>query len=281
MSRYRFIDAERVNHTVSLLCRTLTVSRSAFYTWLSGAESQRRLADRKLAVHIRAVHRESRGTYGSPRVHAALRAQGLRVGRRRVARLMKAAGLEGLPRKRFKTTTVSDSSLPVAPDLLGRDFDSKAPNQVWVADITYVRTARGWLYLAVLIDLYSRRVVGWNVDSHVRTELCLSALRMALALRDPDAGLIHHSDRGCQYASAVYQAALNEVGARPSMSRAGDCWDNAVAESFFGTLKTELLHRQPWVTRAQAKAAISRWITGIYNARRLHSRIGYLTPTSF
>jgi len=281
VNRYRFIDAEKANHSVSLLCRTLRVSRSAFYAWLSGSESRRMLSDRRLAVHIKAIHRESRGTYGSPRVHAVLQRQGVRVGRRRVARLMAQAGLAGLPRKRFKTTTVSDPALPVAPNLLERNFVTNGPNQVWVADITYIPTGRGWLYLAVVIDLYSRKVVGWHADTHVRTELCLTALRMAVTLRKPDAGWIHHSDRGCQYASRAYQVELGEAGARCSMSRLGDCWDNAVAESFFGTLKTELIHRKPWVNREQARVAISRWIVHVYNDRRLHSQLGYETPNAF
>lgn len=278
---YAFIRAEKANHAVLTLCRAMQVSTSAYYAWASGHEADRVVEDRRLLVHIKAIHRQSGGTYGSPRVHAVLRSQGFDVGRRRVARLMAQEGLTGLPRKRFKTTTVTDASLPVAPNLLERDFEAHRKNEVWVGDITYVPTAGGWLYVAVLIDLYSRRVVGWAAESHVRAELCLTALRRAVTRRQPAPGLLHHTDRGCQYASVAYQRALRSVGAQCSMSRKGDCWDNAVAESFFGTLKTELVNRTTWSSPTQAARAIGEWIERVYNATRVHSHLGYVSPNAY
>ena len=226
---------------------------------------------------IRIAHAVSRGTYGSPRIAHELREKGEVVGVNRVARLMKEAGLVGRPRRRFKKTTDSDHLQPIAPDLLQREFQTSAPDQVWVSDISYIATKQGFLYLAVVLDLFSRKVIGWNIETHMRTQLCLKALNRALDLRAPNTGLIHHSDRGSQYASSAYQKRLAEVGARPSMSRRGNCWDNAVVESFFGTLKSELPGKK-WENQAQARAAIREYIHHFYNPVRRHSANGFISP---
>lgn len=281
MTLYRFIDAERAETPIRLLCRTLDVARSAFYGWRKGERSTRDQEDSRLAVHIRAIHRRSRGTYGSPRVHAALRQQGFCVSRKRVARLMASLGLSGVPKRRFRRPGGA-RVVHVAENLLQRDFTTDAPNRAWVADITYIHTAVGFVYLAVVIDLFSRKVVGWSLAAHMRTQLCLDALAQAVASRAPAEGLIHHSDRGCQYTSAEYQCALQSCGLVSSMSRKGNCWDNAVAESFFGTLEQELVKQsEVWANHAEANEAISNFIHHFYNAERLHSRIGYRSPTAF
>jgi len=276
--RYRFIRVERANYPVVVLCRVLQVARTGFYAWCKRPRSARSREDEVLGVEIAAVHAESRKTYGSPRVHAELRARGRRVGRKRVARLMRAKGLAGRKKRRFRTTTDSKHDLPVAQNLLDRNFVASAPNEKWVTDITYIWTWQGWLYLAVVLDLFSRRVVGWSIADHMRTELPLDALEMALGRRRPPAGLMHHSDRGSQYASGDYSEALEAAGIVRSMSRSGDCWDNAAAESFFSTLKHELLYRRPWPTRREAKAATVEWIEGFYNSKRRHSHLRYRTP---
>ena len=284
MSTYRFIHAERARWSARLMCRVLEVSRSVYYDWLQRDTRQEAHADAVLAIHIKAIHRRSRGTYGSPRVHAELVANGHRVGLNRVARLMRELGLSGVPKRRFKgTTTRSDHADPVADNLLDRDFHADQPNQVWVGDITYLRTASGWVYLAVLLDLFSRKVVGWAMATHVQTELCLAALHQAVACRQPGPGLVHHTDRGCQYTSKAYQAALREKLITPSMSRKGNCWDNAVSESFFGTLEQELVseHGSSWRDLGQARAAVSDYIHGFYNLTRRHSTLGYLSPVDF
>lgn len=277
MTAFRFIEAEKANHTVRVMCRVPQVSRAGFYTWRSRpAEKDGDLA---LIVHIRSVYRESRGTYGSPRVARELRKRGLPVNRKRVAQLMRSEGLQGIPKRRFRgTTTQVDPSDPVAENLLQRDFSTSEPNKVWVADITYLPVATGWAYLAVLIDLYSRKVVGWAMDDVVDTTLCLRALRSAFATRSPAAGLIHHSDRGCQYTSRAYQQALKEREAVPSMSRKGNCWDNAVAESFFGTLKQELPLDELRLSVDAARKAIEAYIQDFYNPKLLHSTNGYRAP---
>lgn len=281
MTLYRFIDAERAHTPIRLLCRTLGVARSAFYAWRHGGPSRRDQEATRLAVHIRAIHRRSRGTYGSPRVHAALLQQGLPVGRKRVARLMASLGLSGTPKRRFRRS-VAGASTNVAENLLKRDFTTDAPNRAWVTDITYLHTSVGFVYLAVVIDLFSRKVVGWSLASHMRTELCLAALARAIAARMPQRGLVHHSDRGCQYTSAEYQRALQARGLVASMSRKGNCWDNAVAESFFGTLEHELVKQSTmWADAVEARAAVSDYIHGFYNAERLHSRLGYRSPVAF
>lgn len=277
MTAFRFIEAEKANHTIRTMCRVLKVSRAGFYDWRARAPEA--ACDVALLVHIRSIHRESRGTYGSPRVTHELRRRGLRVNRKRVAQVMRHEGLQGIPKRRFRgTTTRADPSSPVAENLLQRDFSSSAPNKAWVADITYLPVTTGWAYLAVIIDLFSRKVVGWALDDSIDTNLCLRALARAFATRGRSPGLIHHSDRGSQYTSQTYQAELKRQGAIPSMSRKGDCWDNAVAESFFGTLKQELPLEEPLLCLQAADKAISTYIQDFYNLRRLHSTNGYRAP---
>ena len=282
MSRFRFIDAEKASWSVLTLCRVLGVSPSGFYAWRGRAPSVRRRTDAVLLEHIRAAHAQSHCTYGAPRVHAELRATGTHVGRKRVARLMRSAGLAGRCPKRFQRTTIP-AIVPAAepPDLVRRDFHPSGPDRVWVSDITYVRTWEGWLYLAVILDAFSRRVVGWALADHLRTELATDALQMALANRRPAPGLVHHSDRGGQYLSVAYIGLLVEHGARSSVGRPGTCWDNAAAESFFATLKTELLHRAVWPTRQHARTAIFGYIEGFYNRRRRHSALAFRSPAEF
>lgn len=282
MTLYRFIDAEKARHPVRFLCRVLGVSRAAFYAWKAGHTARRRSRDAAVLVHLKAAWRRGREKYGSPRVTAELKAEGHAVGRRRVARLMRENGLKGAPQKRFRgTTTNSKHDEPVAPNLLERQFTADAPNRVWVGDITYLPTRRGWVYLAVLLDLFSRKVVGWSLASHMRDDLCLDALHRAVAVREPPPGLVHHSDRGSQYASLDYQKALSEFGAVPSMSRKGDCWDNACAESFFGTLEQELAGDADWADEAEARAAVGDFIHKFYNSVRRHSTLDYISPVAF
>ena len=276
------IDAEKANFPVTLMCRCLEVSPSGYYASRRSEPSKRALENVALTKEIEKVHKESRKTYGSPRVHAELRAKGHKVGRNRIARLMAAKGIVGRRKPRFRKTTDSNHKDPIAPNILNRDFETDAPDKAWVADITYVWTCQGWMYLAVIIDLFSRRVVGWSMAEHMRTELVLNALHAALGCRVPDlAGLIFHSDRGSQYASGDYRAALERAAITCSMSRRANCWDNAVAESFFATLKTELVHNVIFLTRASAKTAIAEWIEVFYNRKRRHSTIGYATPAEY
>lgn len=279
--KFTFIAAEKANHSVVALCRVLGVSTSGYYQWCHREPSLWNKTNERLAVHIRAIHRESRETYGSPRVAAQLHRDGFRVGTKRVARLMREQGLRGTRRKKFKKTTDSDHGRPVAPNHLLRQFDVDEPNRVWVGDITYVKTWQGWLYVAVVIDLFSRRVVGWAADDHMRAELALSALRMARRHRAPPPLLIHHTDRGSQYAADCYVAELTDMNAIQSMSERGDCWDNAVAESFFGTFKSELIYRKAWPTRRAARLAIADYIECFYNVRRIHTKLGRTSPAEF
>jgi putative transposase len=279
--RFVFIDGEKAHYPVGVLCRAMKVSRSGYYAWRTREPSQRASEDDALAHTVAEVHERSRGTYGSPRIHAELRARGHRVGRKRVARLMRRTGLAGLTRRRYRCTTDSRHEFPVAANLVRRRFDVDAPNRVWVADITYVWTWQGWLYLAAIVDLFSRRVVGWATADHMRTELVLEALTRATGERATSPGLVHHSDRGSQYASGLYRTVLAAQGITCSMSRQGNCWDNAVVESFFATLKTELVERQSWATRAQVQLAITDYISSFYNRGRRHSYLGYLTPSEF
>jgi putative transposase len=263
----------------------LGVSRSGYYAWRGRETSARARADAALTERIRAIHQASRGTSGCPRVHAELQAAGERCGRRRVARLMWAAGLRGChgQRRRIRTTTPDRLATP-APDRVERAFAPAmvgAPDRLWVADISAVPTLEGWLNLAVVLDAFSRRVVGWAMADHLRTELVLDALTMAIRHRQPAAGLIHHSDHGCQYTSLAFGQHLQTAGMLPSMGSVGDCFDNAVAESFFATLKVELLHRQVWPTRAAARLAIFEFIEIWYNRQRRHSTLGYATPTEY
>ena len=284
MGRYRFIAAEKARGewSVRRMCSALKVARAGFYAWSAERRRKRDEENARLTVHIRAIHRRSRETYGAPRITAELRAEGWTVGRNRVARLMRSAGIAGIPKRRFRgATTDSAHDLRIAPNLLERRFDVDFPNRVWVGDITYLPTEAGWVYLAVLIDLHSRKVVGWALANHVRTPLVQRALDMAVRLREPAAGLIHHTDRGVQYASISYQASLTELGARPSMSRKGDCWDNAVAESFFGTLEQELVRRKHWRGAEDARADVADYIHEFFNTERRHSTLGQISPAAF
>ena len=279
--RFEFIQAEKANYPVATLCRVLDVARSGLYASQRRGESTRAREDRALLVHIRDAHVESHRTYGSPRVHLELRDRGFRVGRNRVARLMQLDGIKARHRRRFVRTTVSDPGLPVASNTLARCFSPTRPNAVWAADITYIRTLQGWLYLAVVLDLYSRRVVGWATSARIDRELVLKALAMAVGRRGPTPGLLHHSDRGCQYQSWDYQRTMRELGIACSMSRKGNCWDNAVVESFFSTLKTELVYRTCFKTREQGRSELFDYIETFYNAKRRHSALGYVSPAEF
>jgi putative transposase len=282
VSCYQFIAAEKANYPIALLCRVLDVARAGYYAWRKRGLSQRAQADASLMAEIGTIHAKSRQTYGSPRVHAALRACGQRVGRKRVARLMRGAGLRGRAPKRHVRTTVSDPQATPAPNLVARQFTTSALNTLWVTDITYLPTEEGWLYLAALLDACSRRVIGWAMAAHLRTELALEALEMAIQARRPaDGEVVHHSDRGCQYTAKAYQEVLTTHSIRCSMSRKGNCLDNAVAESFFATLKRELLPEGPWPTRQAARAAVFEWLAVFYNRQRRHSHLDYRTPVEF
>jgi len=264
------------------MCRVLEVSRSSFHAWARREPSARAVADRALSGRIAEIHVESGKTYGSPRVHAELRLEdGVRVGRKRVERLMRQAGLSGMIRRRRGRTTVSVPGIRTAPDLVERDFDPAAVNRLWAADITYIRTWEGWLYLASVMDCYSRRIVGWALADHLRAELVVDALEMAVARRRPDAGLVHHSDKGSQYASLIFTRRCRSVGIDVSMGSRGDCFDNAVLESFHASLKKDLIHRRSWPTKAEARTAVFEYIETFYNRRRRHSRLGMLSPLEF
>jgi transposase InsO family protein len=276
--KFAFIHAEKASFPVAALCRLLGVSRQGYYAFARRPVSARVSTERVLRSRLQQLHVESSGRYGSPRMLRALRSEGMCVGKRRVERAMQSLGIQARTRRRFRVTTAADPSHAAAENLLARDFTASEPDQRWVTDITYVWTDEGWCYLAVILDLFSRSVVGWALDATLSTSLPLAALHMALQRRKPTAGLVHHSDRGCQYTSADYRDALDQVGAIASMSRKGNCWDNAVAESFFATLKVELVHRQPWPTRLELRAALFDYIEVFYNRRRLHSTLGYKTP---
>jgi putative transposase len=279
--KFQFIRDHREDFPVRLMCRVLEVSPSGFYDWLGRPESARAAEDRALVAKIQAVHGDSRRTYGSPRVHASLKAEGYRIGRKRVARLMRENDIRAKAKRTFQATTDSRHDHPVAPNLLDRQFTVAAPNMVWLADISYIPTREGWLYLAVVLDLHSRQVVGWAMDEEMPQELTLAALDMALKRRRPLPGLMHHSDRGSQYAAKAYQARLAEHGIVCSMSRKGNCWDNAPMESFFHTLKTERVHHRDYQTRAEARRDIFEYIEVFYNRQRRHSTLGYLSPVQF
>jgi putative transposase len=285
MNRFRFIAAQAAQHSVRLLCRVVGVSRSGYLAWRTRPAATRARADETLTEQIRQIHAHSRQTYGSIRVRAILRERGELVGRRRVARLMRRAGLRGVHGQRRRVrTTVADPRATPAPDRVERAFAPAAigaPDRLWLADISYIPTREGWLYLAIVLDGFSRRVVGWAMADHLQTELVLAALRLALQRRRPAAGLIHHSDRGCQYTSLAFGQHLRAAGLVPSTGSVGDCYDNAVAESFFASLKVELVDRHDWPTRASARVAIFEYIEGWYNRQRLHSTLGYLSPAQF
>jgi putative transposase len=275
--KYRFIAAERARFAVRMLCRLVGVAVSGFYVWLERGPSPAEGRDAHLTGQIAAIFQASRRTYGSPR--AELRAQGFRVSRKRVEWLMRANGFKASVRRRFPRTTDSRHNRPVAPNLLEQKFAAERPDTVWLADISYIPTLEGWLYLAAVKDMATREIVGWSMADHLRAELACDALLMAIRRRQPPRGLIAHSDRGVQYASEPYQAILARHGLRCSMSRRGNCLDNAPIESFFGTLKNELVHRTTFQSREAARRALFAWIETWYNRRRRHSAIGFLTPT--
>jgi transposase InsO family protein len=278
-----FIEAEKIaGRSVKRACDLFEVSRAAFYQRLSSTPSARAVADAELSAKIAEIHATSGGTYGSPRVVAELSHQDTHVGRRRVARLMRTAGIEGRVKKRWRRTTIADPAAEAARDLIARQFDVGGPTDArYVGDITYISTWEGWAYLATVIDLASRRIVGWALADHMRTELVTDALEMAFTQRRPPAGLIFHSDRGCQYTSADYTHLARDHQVVLSVGRKGECWDNAVAESFFATIKRELIDTRVWPTRTSLHRAIFDYIEGWYNTRRLHSALGYLSPTSY
>lgn len=263
------------------MCHVLGITPSAYYAWRTRQQSQRERENARLLVHIRSVHQESRSTYGSPRVYRELRRCGIRAGRHRIARLMRLGGIRPRQARRFRVTTDSKHGLPVAENRLERQFTVAQPNAVWAADITYIWTQEGWLYLAIVMDLFSRRIVGWSMQRTLERTLVLNAMQMALSGRQPGPGLLCHSDRGSQYASGDYQALLAEHGIRCSMSRKGDCWDNAPVESFFATLKRELVHHRPYAIREEARQEIFRYIEVWYNRKRRHSSLGYLSPCEY
>ena len=276
------ISAERARLPVSLQCELLGVSRSGFYEWLTRAPSDRALEDAFLIERIKEIHAEARGVYGAPRIHAELRlGHGIRVGRKRVERLMREAGLSGLVKRKRGRTTIRVQGVRVADDLVKRQFRPDAPNQLWVADITYLRTWQGWLYLAAVQDTYSRAIVGWSLADHMRSELVVDALEMAVRRRRPDAGLVHHSDQGSQYVSLAFGQKARDQGIAISMGSRGDCYDNAVAESFFATLKKELINRNSWATKQELGAAVFEFIEVFYNRRRRHSTLAMLSPLEF
>jgi putative transposase len=255
--RFRFIEDRRADYPVRVLCDVLGVSPAGYYAWRSRSESRRSAANRDLVDDIKRVHRDTKGRYGSPRIHIELKAQGRGVSRGRIERLMRHHGIRAImTRPRRVRTTDSRHGLPIAPNLLDRNFVASAPNRIWLADITYIETDQGWLYLAAVMDLYSRRIVGWAMEDHLRAELPLAALTMAISTQRPGAGLIHHSDRGVQYAAADYRKVMQSAGLQASMSRKADCYDNAPMESFFHTLKTELVHHRHYATRQEARRNI-------------------------
>ena len=279
--KYACIDHRRDCYPVRMMCRLLQVSASGYYAWRRRPESPRARRDRELLLKIRRVHEASKGVYGSPRVHAELVAEGVRVGRHRVARLMRLARLRGCPKRRFRATTQRDPAHRVAQNLLEQNFAADAPNQRWAADITYIATHQGWLYLAVVMDLYSRRIVGWSMSRWMSRRLVVDALRMAVAARRPAGSLVHHSDRGGQYTSDAFRAELAKHGIECSMSSAGNCYDNAVVESFFGLLKRERVNRVRYRTREEARADLFEYIEVFYNRKRRHGYLGNISPDDF
>ena len=276
------MKAHRAEFPLAAMCRVLGLSPSGYYDWLKRPPSERARRDEALQGRIDAVWRDSRETYGRPRIHAVLRAEGERVGQKRVARLMKRAGIQGVTRRGWKSpTTRRDAKARPAPDLVNRDFSAGGPNQLWVADITYVPTWAGWLYLAVVLDAWSRRIVGWAMATHLRAELVEDALAMAISRRRPKRRVIHHSDRGSQYTSLAFGKRCREAGILQSMGSAGDAYDNAMCESFFATLECELLDQQRFRTAAEARREVFGFIEGFYNTRRIHSALGYQAPANY
>jgi len=280
--KFRFISEHRGIFKVGRMCNVLDVSRSGYYAWFKRPESLRKKENRKLAVQIKVIHgQKHKKVYGSPRIHRELRDKGISCSRNRVARLMKQEGLRSIAPRKYKATTDSKHNLPVAPNLLKQDFNIKEPNKVWLADITYIATVEGWLYLASIMDLCSRRIKGWSMNNRLTKELALDALKMALCHHPQAKGIIHHSDRGSQYASDEYQKLLNNNGLICSMSRKGNCWDNAPMESFFHTLKTEWVFRFKYKTRQEAKTSLFDYIEMFYNRQRRHSALQYMNPCQY
>ncbi len=279
--RYQCIDRRRHQYPVVMMCRVLKVSKSGYCAWRVRPESQRAKTDRELSRVIRRLHAESKGVYGSPKMRDELEDEGYRYGRHKVARLMRIAGLRGCPKRRFKVTTERDPSHPVAANLIEQDFTAKAPNQRWASDITFISTHQGWLYLAVVMDLYSRRIVGWSMSRRIDRHLVIDALSMALGQRRPAGVLVHHSDRGSQYTSDDFRDALDEHDIQCSMSARGNCYDNAVVESFFGLLKRERVNRTRYLTRDEARADVFDYIECFYNRKRRHGYLGNISPAAF
>jgi len=282
MSRYRFVEAESRRYPVAQLCRIVQVSRTAYYDWQAGQPAQRERDDAALLAKIKAIHAASDGQYGVPRVLAELQAQGHEVGRKRVARLMRAAGLRGRRPPRWIRTTTPEPTPPAIPDLVHGQFGAPAPDVLWVGDITYIRTWEGWLYLATVIDVFSRRVIGFSLAGHMRASLVCDAMTMAVATRGGTVeGVIFHSDRGSQYTSAEYRDLCDRHGVKQSMGKTGVCWDNALAESFFATYKLELIAPRSWPTRARTRTATVHWIEAVYNRQRRHSAIDMMSPVDY
>jgi putative transposase len=279
--RFQFIDDHRDEFPVTRMCKVLKVSRSGYYAWRTRPVSAREMANRKLANKIEAVYNESDGTYGSPRIHSELNAQGVVCGKNRIARLMLLRSLCAKQHKRYRATTKRNRAHRAAPNLLKRNFTADRPNQIWLSDITYIPTQEGWLYLAAVLDLYARRIVGWAMADQMTSDLTLTALRMALRQRQPQLALLHHSDQGSQYTDGQYQALLREHGIQVSMNGAGTWYDNAPMESFFGTLKSERVHHLVYRAHAEARTDLFQYIEGFYNPRRRHSSLGYLSPADY
>jgi transposase InsO family protein len=279
--KFQFISDHRGTFKVGRMCKLLKVSRSGFHAWLNRPESRRSLENRSLEAKIRTLHADSHGIYGAPKIHQDLIDGGVQCGKNRVARIMREAGLHSRTKKKFKATTNSKHNLPVAPNLLNQDFTVNAPDSAWVGDITYIPTDEGWLYLAVLLDLFNREIVGWSASPRMTRQLAIDALQMALSRRRTDKGLLHHTDRGSQYASNDYQKVLKDHGFICSMSRKGNCYDNAVAESFFGRLKSEWVNHQRYLSRSEAIQSLFYYIEIFYNRKRRHSSIDYVTPQEY
>lgn len=279
---FEFVKAEEANHAVATMCRVLGVSTSGYYAWRNRKPSRRARMDALMTEQIKCIHAASRGTYGAPRVHVELREDhGIRCGKKRVARLMRAAGIEGCHRRRRHWTTRRDKDATPAPDLVARNFAAAAPDRLWTADITYVPTWSGFLYLAVVIDAFSRAVVGWSMRADLTADLVVEALEMAIYQRDPDTGVIHHSDQGCQYTSLAFGRRCRDAGIVSSMGSAGDCFDNALTESFFATLECELIDRSVFHNYSEARLAVFDFVECFYNPRRRHSSIDYLSPVAY
>lgn len=279
--KFVFIEEYRETFSIGTMCSVLEVSRAAYYKWKRRSPSARELRHERLLVSIQAAHKASRHRYGYPRIYRQLRREGVACGRHQIAQIMRCNGIQGRYKRKFRVTTVANARHPVAKNLLDRNFSPAARDRSWAADITYVWTLEGWLYLAVVLDLFSRRVVGWATSCRVDERLALDALEMAIAERQPAPGLVHHSDRGCQYTAVTYRRRLSERGFVASMSRRANCWDNAVVESFFHSMKSELSDSPGYASRAEAQRDIEEYITGFYNCKRLHSTIGFTTPVEY